>query len=133
MTTVKISPKFEKVNMQGQVPMYLRLTKNRKSKYIALGINIDPKDWNAQVGKVKPNARNASRINTFLATKEAEAEALALEMETKSKLITAYDIKAKIIGRAPEDFFAFVEMHRHILYEGLTIGTVNKCNCALPS
>lgn len=128
MASVKIFPRLDKVNKQGQVPMYLRLTKNRKSKYIALDVYVDPKNWNPQTGKIKPNAKNASQINSFLATKEAEAEALALEMESKSKFITAYDIKSRIIGRAPEDFFAFVEMHRKTLYENLKIGSIRRCD-----
>ena len=126
MASVKVFPRLDKVNKQGLVPMYLRLTKNRKSKYIALDVYIDPKNWNVKTGKLKPTAKNASQINNFLAVKEAEAEALALEMETKSKFITAYDIKSKIIGKAPEDFFAFVELHRKTLFENLTIGSIRR-------
>ncbi|NOW97206.1 site-specific integrase [Mucilaginibacter sp. SG564] len=131
MASVKIFPRLDKANKQGKVPMYLRLTKNRKSKYIALDVYIDPKHWNAQTGKVKPGAKNASQINSFLAAKGAEAEALALEMETKSKFITAYDIKSKIIGKAPAEFFGFVEMHRKNLLENLKISTIRQTDGAI--
>jgi site-specific recombinase XerD len=46
MASVKVYPRLDKVNVNNQVPVYLRLTKNRKSKYVALGVNIDPNDWN---------------------------------------------------------------------------------------
>jgi integrase len=131
MASVKIFPRLDKANKQGQVPLYLRLTKNRKSKYIALGYYIDLKNWNPQTCKIKPNAKNASQINSFLATKGAEAEALALEMETKSKFISAYDIKAKMIGKSSEDFFAFVEIHRKALYKGLKIKSIDRCDSTI--
>ena len=70
MASVKMFSRLDKANMQGKVPKSLRLTKNRKSKYIALDVYIDPKNWNPQTGKIKPNARNASHINSFLASKE---------------------------------------------------------------
>ena len=104
MASVKVFPRLDKANKQGLVPMYLRLTKNRKSKYIALDVYIDPKNWNVKTGKLKPTAKNASQINNFL----------------------AYDIKSKIIGKAPEDFFAFVELHRKALFENLTIGSMRR-------
>ncbi|WP_439698912.1 tyrosine-type recombinase/integrase [Mucilaginibacter sp. AW1-7] len=131
MASVKVFPRLDKANKQGQVPLYLRLTKNRKSKYIALGVYIDPKNWNPQTGKIKPNAKNAGQINSFLATKEAEAEALALEMETNSKFISAYDIKSKMLGRSSEDFFEFIEIHRKALYKGLKIKSIDRCDSAI--
>jgi len=47
---------MNKINKYGQVPIYLRVTKNRRSKYIALDVYIDPKDWNEKTGKVRPGA-----------------------------------------------------------------------------
>ncbi|WP_342333154.1 Arm DNA-binding domain-containing protein [Pedobacter sp. FW305-3-2-15-E-R2A2] len=44
MASVKVYPRLDKINKNGQVPIYLRLTKNRKSKYIALDVYINPKD-----------------------------------------------------------------------------------------
>ena len=64
---------MNKINKYGQVPVYLRLTKNRRSRYIALDVYIDPKDWNEKSGKVRPGAVNAKQINSFLSIKEAEA------------------------------------------------------------
>ncbi|WP_448634242.1 tyrosine-type recombinase/integrase [Pedobacter panaciterrae] len=128
MASVKVYPRLDKINKNGQVPIYLRLTKNRKSKYIALDVYINPKDWNEKTGKVKPGAKNATQINSFISSKEAEAEAISLEMETKSKFITAYDIKSRIIGNPPADFFEFMSNRSKALSEELSIGTIRRFN-----
>lgn len=128
MASVKVYPRLDKINKNGQVPIYLRLTKNRKSKYIALDVYINPKDWNEKTRKVKPSAKNATQINSFISSKEAEAEAICLEMETKSKFITAYDIKSRIIGNPPADFFEFMSNRSKALSEELSIGTIRRFN-----
>lgn len=100
MTSVKIFPRLDSINRQGLVPVYLRITKHRRSKYLALAIRIHPEDWNEKKGKLKPTARNATIINGYLTQKEAEAEAIALELEIKSRFVSVYDIKARILGHA---------------------------------
>ena len=51
MATVKLFPRLDKLNDNGKVPIYMRLTKNRKSKYIALEAWIRPEDWDEKTGK----------------------------------------------------------------------------------
>ncbi|TKB96445.1 site-specific integrase [Pedobacter cryotolerans] len=131
MASVKVYPRLDKVNKNGQVPIYIRLTKNRKSKYIALDVYINPNDWNEKTGKVRAGAKNANQINSFLSSKEAEAESIALEMETRSKFITASDIKSRIIGRPPTDFFEFMEARIKAQSEELSIGTIRRLKSIL--
>lgn len=126
MASVKLYPRFDKVNNQGKAPIYLRLTKNRKSKYIALDAWIYPEDWNEKTGKVKPNATNSFQLNYFLASKEAEAESIALELETRSKSVTAVDIKSRIIGKAPSDFFSFAEKYGRQMSPEWSVGNYRK-------
>jgi len=128
MASVKVYPRLDKINKNGQAPIYLRLTKNRKSKYIALDVYINPKDLYEKTGKVKPGAKNATQINSFLSSKEAEAEAISLYMETKSKFITAYDIKSRIIGKPPPDFFEFIDNRSKAISEELSVGTIRRFN-----
>ena len=45
---------------------------------------------------------------------QAEAEATALDMESRSKFVSAYDIKSKLLGIAPGDFFVFFEKRLRI-------------------
>uniref|UniRef100_UPI000B8512FB Arm DNA-binding domain-containing protein n=1 Tax=Arachidicoccus rhizosphaerae TaxID=551991 RepID=UPI000B8512FB len=53
---------------------------------------MNPDDWNQKTGRVKSSPTNAVRINSFISNNEAEADAIYLEMETKSRFISIYDI-----------------------------------------
>jgi len=126
MASVKVFPKMDKLNQGGEIPIYLRVTKNRKSKYIALDVYIDPNNWNDKLRKVKPHAPNASLINSYMAQKGAEAEAIALELEMKSKFVTAFDIKSRIVGNIPKDFFEYMQIRVESLSEELSVGTIRR-------
>ncbi|HEY8930917.1 MAG TPA: site-specific integrase [Mucilaginibacter sp.] len=104
--------------------LYLRLTKNRRSKYVALDVYINPNDWNDKTGKVKTTAVNASQINNFITKKIAETQALSLSMETKSKFVTVYDIKSKLVGNGPAEFFSYFEKQIRLRTEEFSIGTI---------
>lgn len=124
MASIKISPRLNKANRAGQVPLYLRLTKNRRSKYVALDVYINPDDWSDKTGRVKSNTVNALEINQFIAKKEAEAQALILQMESQSGFVTVYDIKAKLIGNGPSEFFSFFEKQTRLKTEEFSVGTI---------
>ena len=124
MASIKISPRHDKANKSGQVPLYLRLTKNRRSKYVALDVYISPNDWNSKTGKVKTTAINAPQINNFITKKIAETQALSLSMETKSKFVTVYDIKSKLVGNGPAEFFSYFEKQIRLRTEEFSIGTI---------
>jgi integrase/recombinase XerD len=131
MASVKVFPRPDKANSEGKVPIYLRVTKNRRSKHIALDAYIFLKDWSKQTGKVKSTASNASQINVYISSKVAEAERIALGLETRSTSVTSYDIKHKILGKAPADFFEYVENRKDIMDKEYTIGTIRRYKCAV--
>lgn len=126
MASVKLYPRLDKINDKGEAPIYIRLTKNRKSRYIALDTYVRPEDWNEKVGKVKSNAQNSFQLNYYLTSKEAEAQAIALELEIKSKSVTALDIKSRILRRPPSDFFTFVEKYGQQMNSEWSIGNYRK-------
>lgn len=129
MASVKVFLRLDKINSEGKVPIYLRITKSRKSKCIALDVYVLSKDWNKQTGKVKSTIHNAAQINAYISSKVAEAERIALDLEIRSTFITSYDIKHKILGRAPADFFAYVENRKDIMNREYTIGTIRRYKC----
>lgn len=109
MTSIQVFPKLNKIDKYGLAPVYLRLIKNRRVKYLAMDVYIDPKDWNNKTGKMKQAATNAEQINNFLAIKKSEAEMTVLEMESKSNFVSAHDLKAKMAGYVSEIFLLFFE------------------------
>lgn len=131
MASVKIYPRLDKPNSEQKVPLYLRITKNRKSQTIALDVYIQPSDWNAKTNKVKYTTVNAERINSYIASKIASAEAVALYMETKSTWVTAVDIKTRIMGKVPSDFFDFVRKREEIVNKEYSVGSIRRYRCVV--
>ena len=107
MSTVRIILKKEKVNKQGEAPLYIRVIKDRKVKYVSLGLKIKPKDWNEGLSRVKKSHTNSQRMNNFLAHKVAEAEGIALELETNSKYVSPKSIKETLMGTNPQSFLEY--------------------------
>lgn len=65
MATIKISLR-NKLNKEGQKPIVLRITKNRKSKLINLGLFCDENDWDKNTSEFKKSHPNSIQRNRIL-------------------------------------------------------------------
>jgi len=126
MATVKIILKKNKINLQGEAPLYIRIIKNRKTKFISLGVKVLIKDWNEKQFKVRKSHPNSQRLNNFIAHKVAEAEGVALEMETNSKYVSPKSIKQNIMGTSPDSFLKYFEKYIETLKKNGKVGTLDK-------
>lgn len=126
MASVTLVFQKGKLNAKGEAPIHFRIIKNRKASYIASGIMIPPHQWDDKKNKVKSTYRNSSRLNSYLSNKFTEIQDTVLQHETQSKSFTSKNLKEKVFGKRPSDFFAFadgiVEQYRK---EG-RIGTYDK-------
>ena len=85
MATVKIVLRKNYKKKNGSFPIVLRLTKDRKTKFLFTGEYILEKDWDETRGLAKKSHPNSSRLNNMLLKKVSEAHDLALEVEAKKK------------------------------------------------
>ncbi|MFR3489250.1 MAG: Arm DNA-binding domain-containing protein, partial [Alistipes ihumii] len=67
----------------------LRVTKDRKRKYVSLGLSLPEKFWDFEKGKPKRNCPNKERIERLIAAKTAEYNDLIVEMTTQQREYTA--------------------------------------------
>ena len=104
MASVKIVLR-KKQNKDGTYPIALRITKDRKSTYVYLGHSIRETDWDSKNCKVKKSHSNSGRLNHFLASKYAEAEASLLELKVQKNITSAKAIKGKIKASKQTSFF----------------------------
>jgi DNA-binding CsgD family transcriptional regulator len=93
MATIKVLLRTSKLNDKGLAPLYLRLIKDRKAKFISLKIYLKPSEWNEESGKVRKSHPNSTRMNAMIAQRIADAEGVAVEMETKSKTISSHKMR----------------------------------------
>lgn len=108
MASVKIVIRTNKRKKNGTCPLAVRITKDRKTRFIFTGQYILEKDWNAEEAKVKKSHPNSTWLNNFLLNRLAEANDIALKEETTNKLISSKDIKKKIAKKGRTvSFFQF--------------------------
>lgn len=72
----------------GTHPLMLRLTKNRRIKYISLHISLDAKFWDFDKNRPKRNCPDKERINTLIETKTKELQEQILDFKTSDKEYT---------------------------------------------
>ncbi len=110
MATIKAVLR-KKNNPEGQYPIAIRITKDRKSSYLGTGQYIEEKYWDEKNRCVRKSHPNASIINNFIITKVAEANKKALEAESSADYQTVNIIKKKIRQNKKVDFFKVANMH----------------------
>ena len=128
MTTLAIVLKKNKPKANGEYPLYLRITKNRKSKFISLKTYLQSDQWDEAKQKVKSKHPNSARLNHFLSQRITEAQSRILELETKDKSTTGKSIKQSIIGNRPQSFLKYLEDYKTSLGQNGNAGTYDKVN-----
>lgn len=104
MATVKLILRKSKARADGNAPIYLRVTANRKSRFISSGIYLAPRHWNADRQQVRRSHDLASAYNARLSDLRLEAERLSLESDTAS------EVKAQLTGSGGS-FSGYMEQH----------------------
>jgi len=73
----------------GEHPLMLCVTKDRKRKYQSVGISVNPAHWDFQKNKPKANCPNRELILKIILEKEAEYQKQILELQSEDKDYTA--------------------------------------------
>ncbi len=131
MVTVKILFREDKINSKEESPLYLRITKHRKSKYIALGILLKAEQWDEENKRVKKSHTNSQRLNNYIAAKVSEAQGVALELETTNKSILPINVKEHVMGRKPESFIMYFERYIAEIERNEQMATLRKSKSIL--
>jgi integrase/recombinase XerD len=125
-TTVKAVLKKEKINKVGEAPVYLRITKDRKSRFVAIGVQVKLQNWDEGQGRVKKGHPNMVWTNAFITQKVAEANGVALDLQMESKFVPAVQIKKAIMGQSSESFLVYFTRYLTTLEKRGKMGTLDK-------
>lgn len=85
----------KKPNKQGQYPIYIRITKDRKSSFIALGYYIDKNQWDEVNKKVRKSHPNSVRLNNLITKKMTEAGGKLIEMDASDQNFSLKEVRKK--------------------------------------
>lgn len=92
----------------GTFALAIRITQNRKPRYVFTGKYILVKDWDELNSRVKRSHPNSARLNNLLLMKLAEANNIALETDTTNKNATSKEIQKKVKRKGGSvSFFQF--------------------------
>ena len=86
--TIEVICYKSKVLNNGNHPLMLRVTKDRKTKYISLGISIPSKEWDFTKNQPKPNCSNKEHIEKIILTKKTQYNSKIIEFTANKKEYT---------------------------------------------
>ncbi len=108
MASIRVVLRTNFSKKDGTSPLAIRITQNRKTRFVYTGKYILEKDWNKDLCKVKKSHPNSTRLNNYLLTKLAEAESIVLEADISSNHITSKEIQQKVKHKGSDvSFFQF--------------------------
>lgn len=108
MASVKIILWKHDQKKDGTFPLAIRITQNRKIRYVFTGKYILENQWKKTLSKVKKSHPNSVRLNNYLLKKLREADSIALDADVSKENITSKDIKNKVQRKCKSvSFFQF--------------------------
>lgn len=125
MATVKVILREDKINKKTNLaPLYIRIIKDRKAKFISLGVKVEPKYWSEEKSSVKKGAENYKEINNFILHKRSEAEKTSLELESMSNDVTSTLITKNLKRHKPRNFFEYADKKMEEMKNKRSYGTM---------
>lgn len=111
--SVKIAPLEHKMDKDGFCPITIRITVNRKVRYLFTGQKIQMKHWTGKDGgQVKNSHPNFKMINTLLTNKRAEVANELMKSEMERPDFTSTQVKNSMRrGKQVNDFFQLAQQH----------------------
>lgn len=115
MASVKVVPKWSKKKKNGEIPLYIRIIKDRKSTFISMRYGIMPDYWDKENNCVKRSHPNSTRLNSFIINKVVEINNIVLQAETENSLINLNKLKQKITGKNTISFLSYFDKNLQTL------------------
>ena len=94
--TVKAVCYKSKVLSNSESPLMLRVTKDRKRKYVSLGISVNPAHWDFSKNEPKADCPNREYIEMLIADKIKEYSAKIIELKATNQEFTSNSLVEKV-------------------------------------
>ena len=88
-TTVNVICYKSKVLKNNENPLMIRVCKDRKRKYISLGLSVNPDYWDFTKNKPKANCPNREELEKLIADKLKQFSSKIVELKSMDKEFTA--------------------------------------------
>src|SRR5687767_9135947 len=85
---------FDQANLQGQYPIYIRITIDRQRSYIATGHFTEERFWDSKAERFKDNYMMAGTLNADITTRKQAVIKKIVDYQVRGERVTAAQIKA---------------------------------------
>ena len=123
MASIKLILRTNQKDQTGKSPLYIRIIKDRKTKFITAGLKLKESDWDEAKQRVKKSYPNSARTKAALAQKIADAEGQVADMERKVKTVSIKKLKEAIKGKEVPNFFEYSRKHCERIRNNVSIST----------
>ena len=82
----------------GEHPLMLCVTKERRRKYVSMGISLAARYWDFDKSRPKRNCPNRIYIEKYIADKQREYTDKVIELTCEEKAFTANTLVEKVCG-----------------------------------
>ena len=127
MTSINIIFRKDKLNKNGEAPVHFRIIKDRKISYITSGFMVHQNDWdetNKRIkGKSKDKGNTTARINAAISKRFLEIQNEVIDLDASRKRVTSKALREAVVGKSPQDFFAFADTVVENYLDDKKIGT----------
>ena len=129
MITSRVLLRKDRANKAGHCPLYIRITKSRKSAYITTGLKLTPDQWDHNRQRIKRNHPNQIQANALIKSILSDIEEKAL-IYVKNKVAFNVDMvkNAVLEGDTNVDVILFASKWINDRYERkeIEIGTLKR-------
>ena len=109
MASLKLILRTNKKDNTGHYPIYIRVIKDRKTKFITTGVKLKLNEWDEENERVKKNHPNSAWMNALLLKKLSDASGMVADSERKKNNISARRLKDAIKGKPTVNFFDYAD------------------------
>jgi integrase/recombinase XerD len=132
MTSVSIVFRSNKINKKGEAPIHIRITKDRKAKYITTGVMVHEKDWDDSHKKIKSRGKSMELSETIARTNAKiwkqfnDIQNEVLKVDLPKRAISSKAIRETVVGKKPQLFFPFADQYAERIKIDQRIGTYDR-------
>jgi hypothetical protein len=123
MASIKLILRKNQEDKTGHCPLYIRVIKDRKAKFISTGQKLKVSEWDEIRQKIKKNHPNSARLNAYLSQLIADAEGQVADLSRKNNSVSAKKLKEVIKGKESVNFFDYAEIRLEKIKDLLSIAS----------
>lgn len=112
--TVKLLLKKNKPNAKGFLPIYIRITVDRRASFISTGHFIPSRFWDEKNEQIKPEYAYAEEFNIDILERKKEVLQNLVNSGIKKAKVTSSDIKTlSVLGDEKNNLFSFFDRFKN--------------------